>query len=126
MRLPDVRANVRDWLLCGAVALCAVALGGALWFSSPGDGAVAVVTQDGTELARLPLDTDATYTVGGPYENVVRVADGKVSIESATCPGEDCVRQGAVSRVGASLVCLPNRVTVTVEGADGTTDVVIG
>ena len=124
MTLPDSKPNKRDWLLCAAVALCALLLGGWLWFSAPADGGVAVVTRDGAVLARLPLDRDGSYTVEGAYQNVIRVADGAVYIESATCPGEDCVHQGAVSRPGGSLICLPNRVTVTIEGGDA--DVIVG
>lgn len=124
MALPDCKPNKRDWLLCAAVLLSALLLGGGLWLAAPADGGVAVVMRDGAVLARLPLDTDAEYTVEGEYENVIRVESGAVFIRSATCPGEDCVRQGRVSRAGSSLICLPNRVTVLIEG--GSADVVIG
>lgn len=124
VRLPNWKPNGRDWLLCAAVVLCALLLGWRLWFSPAEGGGTAVVLQDGAVLARLPLKTDTTYVVEGTYENVIRVKDGKVFIESSTCPGQDCVHQGAVSRPGSSIVCLPNHVAVYIEGGDA--DVTVG
>lgn len=123
MRLPDWKPNKLDILLCAVLILCAVLSGWKLWFAAP-SGRTAVITVDGRVAARLPLDTDAVYEVDGDYHNVVRVRGGKVMIESSDCPGKDCVRQGAISKAGRSIVCLPNRVTVTVEG--GSADVIVG
>ena len=49
-------------------------------------------------------------------------------MEEADCPDRLCVRQGAVSRVGESIICLPHELVVTVEGEemDGGLDGVAG
>lgn len=123
MPLPSWKFNKRDAALCAAVVLCALLLGWRLWLAPP-IGDTVVVSHDGVVIARLPLNTDAVYVVEGAYENVVRVEDGKAFIESATCPGQDCVHQGAISKTGSSIVCLPNRVSIRIEG--GSADVIIG
>jgi hypothetical protein len=36
-------------------------------------------------------------------------------MEYADCPDKLCIRQGIVSRSGERIVCLPNRVSITIE-----------
>ncbi len=90
-------------------------------------GGTAVVSVAGEEYARLPLSADTVYTVdtdGG--HNVIVVSGGEVFMQQADCPDGHCMAQGSVSRTGEVIVCLPNRVTVTVEGADEGLDAVVG
>ena len=52
-----------------------------------------------------------------------------MSVTQSDCPGQDCVHSGAVSRAGQSIVCLPARVIVRLEGGqkdESAPDVVIG
>lgn len=88
------------------------------------DGASAVVMLNGKEIGRLELARDAEMTVRDEYTAHIVVRDGKVYVESSDCPGGDCVRSGGISRQGQSIVCLPNRMTVYIEGSD--LDAVIG
>lgn len=48
--------------------------------------------------------------------NVVLAEDGRVCMEEASCPHQDCVRAGWLDKSGQSAVCLENRVSVTVVG----------
>ena len=79
-------------------------------------GEVAVVTVDGEEYARLPLEEDTRLVIEGRNggTNVLVISDRKAYIEEASCPDKVCVRTGHATEV-RSIVCLPNRVTVTVE-----------
>lgn len=88
-------------------------------------GAEAVITVDGREETRLPLDEDAVYTVQrGESLNIIRIENGAAYMEYADCPDGHCIAQGAVSRTGEVIVCLPNRVTVTITGAQEELDAV--
>ena len=51
------------------------------------------------------------------------ICDGKAAILESTCPGEDCVHSGWISQTGRSVVCLPNRAEVRIEGVSGADDV---
>lgn len=98
---------------------CALALAAVLFcvffFALDGSGAVAVVTVDGEEYARLPLDTDTELLVTTDSgTNLLVVKDGKVCITEADCPDRTCVKTGYADEM-KSIVCLPHRVTVTVE-----------
>jgi len=48
----------------------------------------------------------------------VAVKDGSVKIVSASCKHKTCMELGAISRPGQSLVCIPNRLRVVIEGVN--------
>lgn len=103
-----------DLILVAAILLAALLVGGLLFGLIP-RGLVATVTLDGEEIARLPLDTNTTFTVDTGHIIVIR--DGEVLVESAPCPDQICVQHFPVSREGETLVCLPYRLVVTVGSA---------
>ena len=91
-------------------------------------GEYAVVTVDGEEVCRMALDTDETIEVGenGVY-NVITVKDGEIYISDASCPDKLCIAQGHKSYGGETIVCLPNKLVVSVVGGGGgQTDAVAG
>ena len=47
-------------------------------------------------------------------------------VSESDCPNQDCVHSGAISRAGQSVVCLPARVAVTLEGAAADYDLIAG
>lgn len=86
-------------------------------------GAYAVVTVDGKEYGRYSLLEDREVTIesdGGT--NLLVIKDGYADILEASCPDGLCERQRRISKTGESLVCLPNKVTVTVEGNEAEVD----
>lgn len=103
-----------DILLIAAVLLAA----GLLWlFTRPGgQGAWAVVTVGGEEVARYPLSEDVTVTLGGEDYNVLQIEDGAAAVIEANCGDHTCVRTGKVSRRGETVVCLPHELVVEIVG----------
>lgn len=74
-----------------------------------------VIDVDGKPAYNFPLDVDRTITLHGPYgKMVVEIKDRRVRMKEAHCPNLICVKQGWISR--GVIVCLPNRVVVTVGG----------
>ena len=70
------------------------------------------VTVDGELYGMYPLDEDLKISINGT--NVLVIEDQRVYMESACCENNTCVMQGSISSIGQTIVCLPNRVTVTV------------
>ena len=58
-------------------------------------------------------------TVQGDLYNVVIIDSGSVSVSEASCKNQVCVRHGSISHPGESIVCLPNRLIVSIEGGEG-------
>lgn len=74
------------------------------------------VSVDGQTVLQLDLSEDRVLTVDGwnGGTNTITVKDGAVSVTEASCPDHVCIRTGAISRAGETIVCLPNRLVITV------------
>ena len=68
-----------------------------------------------TETYSLGEDRRLTLT-GNGYTLEIEVKGGAISVVSSDCPGCDCVRTGAVSKAGSSIVCIPAGIVITVGG----------
>ena len=124
------KRNIRNDILL-VVALLLIALLGALYlFAFRSEGNSVKVTVDGKVYGVYSLSDNITEDIptGDKQEHLNRlvIRDGKAYMESATCPDGICVSHKPIHRDGESIVCLPNKVVVTVitEDADGP-DVVI-
>lgn len=73
------------------------------------------VSVNGEECGIYSLARDAEITINDGT-NILKIEDGKAFIISADCPDHVCVNTGKISKVGQSIICLPNKVTVTVIG----------
>ncbi len=82
------------------------------------EGSTAVVYVDGEEYTRLPLSVDAEITIPGKnhLNNKLIIKDGEADIVDALCPDKICVHERKITHSGETLVCLPNRVVVEIEG----------
>lgn len=75
------------------------------------------VTVDGVTVGLYSLSEDGTYPLNGGT-NLLVIEDGAARMEEANCPDGTCVRTGRIRYTGERIVCLPNRITVTVVGKD--------
>jgi hypothetical protein len=116
-------------VVAGAVLLLAVCLAVLLYRPGGDEPVTAVVTLDGAEILRIDLSkvTERTeYPVDCPYPLVIAAEPGRVCIEESDCPGKDCVHAGWISAPGRTLVCLPNRLVVTLQAGQTEVDAVTG
>ena len=80
-------------------------------------GSYAVVSVDGSRYTSIPLSEDNTIAITTDHgTNIVCVSSGEVSVIEADCPDKICVDHAAIKYSGESIVCLPHRLVVTVEG----------
>lgn len=87
-----------------------------------------VVIRDGEQnVYELPLSQNTTKSVTTDLgTNLIEIKDGRVHVEEADCPNQDCVHQGWIDAAGEQIVCLPHKLTVDIvdESAETTYDVV--
>lgn len=108
--------NKKDLLFITAILLAA---GLAFLFFRPQPSeslSRAEISVDGETVMELDLSEDQVLTVdgaGGGY-NRIQVRDGAVSVLEASCPDKVCVHTGTVRYPGETIVCLPNRMIITV------------
>lgn len=138
-RSPKLRPTLWDGLV--VLLTLALAIGSAfiVWGGQEQTGELTVVISvDGQEVERCPLaelsDNDSVYSHNGytlklgmsypiyPDKPCIRVVE-------SDCPTQDCVHTGEIYRAGQSIVCLPARIIIALEGTpvsgDGP-DLVIG
>lgn len=118
----------RDLILLLAVLVIGL-IGIVILYTRPAalNGEVEVAV-DGEVVMTLPLSEDTEVAIEGVDggENLLVIQDGTAKIESASCPDGICVRHYAISRDGESIICLPNRVVVTIRGGEkGDVDAVV-
>ena len=53
---------------------------------------------------------------GKNVHNTLRIQNGSADMIHADCPDQLCVNQRAISKVGETIVCLPHKIVVEVEG----------
>ena len=108
-------------LVIALIAVSAVLFALFVWNGDEGSGIVVAV--DGKEIARYSLAENGTHVLNGGT-NTITVEDGTVRMTEAACPDHLRVHQGKISGAGQVITCLPNRLTVTVKGAEGEVDLI--
>lgn len=105
-----------DVLLIAALLILGGGLALFLWSTRQAGGVVSVQV-DGDTVAELPLSEDTRLVLGeGAHTNTLVIKDGAARVVEASCPDQICVDHGAIRYEGESVVCLPHRLVVTVEG----------
>ena len=83
------------------------------------DGAEAVIKVNGTIYGTYQLAKNQTIRVDTTYgHNTLIIQDGKIYMEDADCPGQDCVGEGKVTLQNREervlwnmVICLPHKLT---------------
>lgn len=119
-----LRSQLRpgDWLVAFlfiALAAGSFWLGGLMNPSKQAAGnLIAVIIVGNRQSATRDLATPSDFAVRGAVgEMLLQVANRRIRVLRSTCPNQVCVRQGAASRPGEMLVCVPNRVVVLIRRA---------
>lgn len=116
-------------LLVGAVILIFAAVLAFFLLSRSQRALTAQVVLDGELVLSCRLDEledPMQYQVEGEYPLTLELSRGGVRVLETTCPGEDCRHMGTVSTVGRQIICLPNRLVVTLQGETASYDAMTG
>ena len=83
-------------------------------FSSSGDRIRIEV--DGQLMGEYPLDQDMVISVPDDKNttNIISIEYQRARMIEADCPDKLCIHQGSIYKQGQTIVCLPNKVVVTV------------
>ena len=79
------------------------------------DGAFVEIEIDGETVGKYPLVLDGVYHLNGGT-NTLTVKDGVAYMSYSKCPDHTCENTGKVKYVGQTIVCLPNKLSITVIG----------
>jgi len=80
-------------------------------------GEYALISVAGQPTIRKPLHRQDLFILQGATGTlVVEINESSIRVLDATCPQRLCVRQGRIDHVGEIIVCVPNKVTIWIEG----------
>lgn len=115
-----------DLILVFAILLAVIAVY-AVFLAVTEQGSYVRVTVEGQEYGVYPLGTDLRLQItgeSGERVNVLVIENGQARVEEADCPDLICAHHRPIKNVGDSIVCLPNKVVITVIGDGGKVDTV--
>lgn len=70
------------------------------------------------EYARFSVGEDTELLIETENgTNRLMIKEGEADVIEASCPDKICVHQSPISETGETIVCMPNRVIVTIEQA---------
>ena len=84
------------------------------------DGSMVFVSVDGVCIEKFSLDEECVYEIIGADggKNILEIKDHKAHLTEADCPDLLCVKQGSISKVGESIICLPHKVVIEIVGKE--------
>lgn len=110
----------RDIILAAVILLAAAAALGLNHYTRRAPAVTAQVSVDGkvVEILDLSRDQEITITSSNGGTNHLMVEDGEIWCSEASCPDKVCVHQGRKHLNSDTIVCLPNRMIVTITGGE--------
>lgn len=109
------RFGKNDCIFIGFLALFCIAV--CVWVYKGGavEGSNILITVDGKEYGTYSLLEEQSITIGeGETVNIIEIKGGKAYMKEASCPDQLCVDQNEISFDKESIICLPNKVVITV------------
>ena len=109
------RFGKNDVIFISFLAVFCIAV--CLWVYKGGavEGSNIKITVDGKEYGTYSLLEEQTITIGeGESLNIIEIKGGKAYMKEASCPDQLCVDQNEISFDKESIICLPNKVVITV------------
>jgi hypothetical protein len=98
------------------ILIIVIAAAGMILMSGSGGGSTAIVRVDGKVYRQVDLGADQSFFIGNVK---IEVRDGAIAFIESDCPHKECVHAGWLRVPGASAACLPNRISIPVEGESG-------
>ena len=125
------KRHLRNDIILVAALFLLASIGGIYLFFFREAGNTVTVTIDGEPYGVYSLSQDMALDIytgeNNEQFNRLVISEGKAFVEKASCPDGICSDHSAIFRDGESIVCLPNKVVITVnaeKATDNTPDAV--
>ncbi|KAJ52779.1 hypothetical protein BD780_002096 [Clostridium tetanomorphum] len=89
---------------------------------------IAVIKQDGKifkkiDLSKVTNSQEITIKTKDNHFNKILIEKNKISIIDADCPDKVCIKTGPISEPGDTIVCLPNKLIITIDGSKANSEI---
>ena len=121
------RFGKNDVIFISLLAVFCIVVCVAVYKGGAVEGSNITITVDGKEYGTYSLFEEQVITIeNGEAKNIIEIKGGKAYMVKASCPDQLCVDQNEISFDKESIICLPNKVVLTVTSdAKSDTDLII-
>lgn len=89
------------------------------------EGEFVTVIVRGEEKYSFPLSEDHREEIRqGNEVNLLVIKDGEAYIESSNCDNQHCVHHSPIHYAGETIVCLPHRIVIRIDGENSQFDAI--
>lgn len=105
-----------DFILIAVVLAVVAVLVFVLYGVNNHTGEFVQIEIDGSVVKTMSLQADDEYEIASSNggANKLVISDGYAKMTDANCPDGICKNHKRINRVGESIICLPNKVVVTI------------
>lgn len=111
--MKDKKKERNDRFLIAGIMICAVLLTVAFLLKGSGVGTTVVVSVGGEEYGRYSLLKEQVVQINDT--NTLVIHNHEADMLFAECPDQICVKHTPISSTDENIICLPNKVVVTIE-----------
>ena len=115
--MDEKKKERNDRILIVGIIGCAVLLTIAFFLMRSSVGTTVVVSVDGKEYGRYSLLKEQVVQIGDT--NTLVIHNHEADMLFAECPDQICVKHTPISGTDENIICLPNKVVVTIEDIYG-------
>ncbi|MGH4118516.1 NusG domain II-containing protein [Clostridium sp.] len=88
-----------------------------------GSEKIAVIKSDGKivrtiDLNKVVEEEEITIKTENGHYNIILVKHGSIRVKESDCLHKECVKIGTISEPGKLIICLPNKLTISINGED--------
>ena len=115
--MDEKKKERNDRILIVGIIVCAVLLTAAFLRRGSSIGTTVVVSVDGEEYGRYSLLKEQVVQIGDT--NTLVIHNHEADMLFADCPDQICVKHTPITDTDENIICLPNKVVVTIEDIYG-------
>ena len=115
--MDEKKKERNDRILIVYIVVCAISLSVAFLLKGSDVGTTVVISVDGDEYGRYSLFKEQIVQIGD--SNTLVIHNHEADMLFAECPDQICVKHTPISGTDENIICLPNKVVVTIEDIYG-------
>ena len=113
------KRKIRNDIIFVATLLCVIGIAIVCMLIFRVEGDTVDVSIDGNAYGKYSLSENRTVEIKTDRgTNILVIENGKTYVKSASCPDGICSSHRPISYSGESIICLPNKVVITVTRQD--------
>lgn len=115
--MEEKKKERNDKILIVGIVFAAILLSVAFLLKGSSVGTTVIVSVDGEEYGRYSLLKEQVVQIGDT--NTLVIHNHEADMLFAECPDQICVKHTSISDTDENIICLPNKVVVTIEDMYG-------